>query len=628
MLKKVLCVVLALVLSLGTLSVIGSAATASDLATALASLPDDYNAQFYNDKTVAAIAAAKQAAATAATASEIDAATALCEEAYALVTETDVDDFDGEYFVNRDESKAWFNYNISTDNIANVPAGGTFDVTVSLKSNYYMTVLYLPIAYDADVFTVTNISYSDEMTEMFTITNPNHNWLWYEGTERPDYTPMEWNYALSDGRMVKEKYQIFMQIAYQKSDLNIKESWMPAEETEMYTVTFQVKEDATAADGKIFADSTWIASYFEYETDPVYYEQVLLLPRAYSINCWERYEVYDGRTIFGSEFPDVQANFDHTGIFGGKNAETYTSTDIYGQTVEANGAVITIPIGEEVIPADYTNLDAALATAATYDNADGKYTEASFKALTDAVDAGNAVARDLTEADQAIVDNAAAAINDAIAKLEEVVIIVSPIKNATTTRTALVGNFAYIDVVVDGTPEKLRFVDASNTTYTLTKDNALVTAVVDNGDGTQTWTIKKRVSADSEALTIFAKYEETGWDPAGYPFTLVAEEPEVDDRLVSCDIVDDVDGVMYAGVHAITVKTGLDVTKVQFKKGANTWTYTAENATVVEEDGGLTWTINMNFSNCGDNTYDIRTRTAKSAFASTGSTLDVLVYAV
>ena len=84
MAKKVLSVVLALVIALGVCAVAVSAATTSELNEILASLPDDYNARFYNDKTVDAISAAKTAAAAAIASgsqSDIDNAYALCEAA-------------------------------------------------------------------------------------------------------------------------------------------------------------------------------------------------------------------------------------------------------------------------------------------------------------------------------------------------------------------------------------------------------------------------------------------------------------------------------------------------------------------------------------------------------------------
>jgi hypothetical protein len=75
-------------------------------------------------------------------------------------------------------------------------------------------------------------------------------------------------------------------------------------------------------------------------------------------------------------------------------------------------------------PCDYTALDAAIAAAeAMGDNADHQYTAATYEALQDAIAAGQAVDRDLYDDDagvnQGIIDDAAQAINDAIAALTE-----------------------------------------------------------------------------------------------------------------------------------------------------------------------------------------------------------------
>lgn len=70
--------------------------------------------------------------------------------------------------------------------------------------------------------------------------------------------------------------------------------------------------------------------------------------------------------------------------------------------------------------ADYTELDKALEAAKALLNGDTSiYTDDSVKTLTDAVAAGDAVSRDLLEADQAIVDAAAAAINAAMPLTEK-----------------------------------------------------------------------------------------------------------------------------------------------------------------------------------------------------------------
>jgi len=66
--------------------------------------------------------------------------------------------------------------------------------------------------------------------------------------------------------------------------------------------------------------------------------------------------------------------------------------------------------------ANYTALEAALATAANVDA--NAYTAASYATYADAVAAGNAVDKNLTTDDQATIDNAVAAINNAYAGLE------------------------------------------------------------------------------------------------------------------------------------------------------------------------------------------------------------------
>ena len=70
---------------------------------------------------------------------------------------------------------------------------------------------------------------------------------------------------------------------------------------------------------------------------------------------------------------------------------------------------------------------------------------------------------------------------------------------------------------------------------------------------------------------------------------------------------------------------GAGVYKVQLYKGGNTWTYTANNATVDYVDGNKVWTIDMNFAQLGDQSYSIRVRTLQSAFEFSDKTINVEV---
>lgn len=98
----------------------------------------------------------------------------------------------------------------------------------------------------------------------------------------------------------------------------------------------------------------------------------------------------------------------------------YSLNENYQAQVDAYAAAIreaTAKMEEVVVEyADYTALIDAIAAAANYAAED--YTAASYKALADAVTAGNAVDKNLLAAEQAIVDDAAKAITDAIAALK------------------------------------------------------------------------------------------------------------------------------------------------------------------------------------------------------------------
>lgn len=626
MLKKVLCVVLSLVLALGAVSVAAFAATADELAEAVAKLPNEYNARFYNDETTAAIEAARAAAAAATTQDEIDAAYALCEEAYALATETAIDDFDAEYFSNRDESKGVVNYNISTDTTKLQP-GDTFSVTLSIKTNFYFGNASVALCYDKEVFEfqgtenhVSELKYYDPNTNTLDRTD------YYDG-----WVPMEWYYEDANGVSAFEKYAIATCVVNNNVATAVKDetlTFYPETETDLLTFNFKVADDAEDGTAKLFVDDTIGFHYFEYETDYDFYQQILgftrgwdriLMPSTSSTNL-------SGNTLIsGAEPIDVQAQFDQTIVFGGENATTYTSTTYGTQTVAVNGAAINMEIATST-PADYTGLDAALAEAAKYDAAD--WTEATYSVLKDAVAAGKACARDLTDESQATIDALEADIYDAIAGLKRQTAADCPITvvaNVGETRYAKVSSF---NVTVSGNPTKLRFVDTDGNSFTYTRDHANVTAITTNDDGTETWNINFTPYKTVEDYEVYVKYAETGWYASPYYYEMIASNTDVEDnRFVSYDVADDYEGVIYAGTYDVTIVTGLDVNKVQLVNGKNTWTFNADNASYVDANGVRTWTVSMNFAQYGEQSYAIRTRTFKTAFADTGASIDLLVYA-
>lgn len=186
-----------------------------------------------------------------------------------------------------------------------------------------------------------------------------------------------------------------------------------------------------------------------------------------------------------------------------------------------------------------------------------------------------------------------------------------------------VGDVANLDVAVVGNPTKIRFIDSENNSITYTPDSKNVHTITDNGDGTVTWNLDINVLNEKETYSVYAKFEETGWNIESGIVTLTAQPFDASYHSTEFEVISD--GVIYNGVNTMTVKTGLDVSKVQLYKNGNTWTYTADNATIAEENGVKVWTIKMNFSQLGDQTYNVRTRSKKTAFEIV-DTLNLTVY--
>ena len=194
-----------------------------------------------------------------------------------------------------------------------------------------------------------------------------------------------------------------------------------------------------------------------------------------------------------------------------------------------------------------------------------------------------------------------------------------PVISAQTVTPAIIGETAQVNVTVKGSPLAIRFVDENTTT--INREDA---QIVENDDNTETWTVNLLVNKEEQQLMVFAK-DETGWLEQGTEFTLNAKVIVYSTEIKDFAFEESLDGVIYNGVNTITLTTANGITKVQLMQNGNTWTFNETNSEVTEIDGQKYWTIKMNFCDLGDNTFDIRVRSAKTAFEFSQK-LDVTVY--
>ena len=278
--------------------------------------------------------------------------------------------------------------------------------------------------------------------------------------------------------------------------------------------------------------------------------------------------------------------------------------------------------------ADYTALDAAIADFD--DSAAADYKADTWTAYANAVAAGNALSRDLTADEQATVDAAAKDITDAKAALEKNAVV-----SATETVIPTVGEKATIDVVVEGSPAKIGL--SGDTTFTFDRADA---EIVNNADGTETWTVTVAANKVSADYTVLAQY--ANWTDDGVALTVTAKAADELDLAVYSIVVPDMylddgePGVILKGKHKVIVTTGLDVYKIQFVdtrgkiENGSTYTYACDGtggaATCERQGDRLVWTFDHAFGPLGEWTMPVRTRATTTTFATVdGVALSALV---
>ncbi|MCQ2479410.1 MAG: FIVAR domain-containing protein [Clostridia bacterium] len=620
MTKKVLSVVLALILVFSIGSIAASAATSTaDLQALVDQLPTRYNAHFYNDATEATILKALDAAEAAIASgsqSDIDAAYALCEEAFdvAYTWKTIINPYteeDQDVIVNRDESKAiadvYYSTNVAGDELQ---PGDEFQVTYSIKTNFYIQVMSTGFVYDRTKFEYVpdSIKTSDAAKGKFVLHPlfPYDRWEYgygFDGVDKPDQIdfrryPETWDVSKFD------QYAFFE--ATYGVDPHTSQFTMPEEKMDLYTITLRVKDDAKVGEtGKIYGDNevcgtkeNWLIGMYEYP--------VVSFHRAYGPNL-----------------------FDTVAELDGVQKETWAVVDLdsyCGQTINFNGNMEfkIVPKGE----VDYTALKAAIAEKETLDAYD--YTPESWAAYEEAVKAGEE--KGLVARSQETVDSYTQAITDARNALKPYEQD-SEIISIKALEIPEMNTDVDLEVLVSMPVTKLRFVDSKGSTLTYSSTSDLVTDIINNEDGTQTWLLKCPLRKIVEYYDVYVKDGQV-WSDKVYKYRL-ADGYCTEGTLFSYKIADntekggfDTDNMINYGAHDIIVEAGNGVTKIQLVFNGATTTFSSTNAQIERMGDYSVWTINYKFAKKGEGlVYDFNARTAKTSFEKSelSAVVDVLV---
>ncbi len=283
--------------------------------------------------------------------------------------------------------------------------------------------------------------------------------------------------------------------------------------------------------------------------------------------------------------------------------------------VDAATTAITDAIAGLKEKASYAVLNDALAAAAGYNK--NAYTPASWAVLEAAVNAGKDVAADLSTDDQAIIDDAAAAITDAIAKLEEKV-VTSTITEVAYDKSLDTHNT--FTVTVDGRPAMVQFIEMDGGTRTYDRYNKNVTIKSYNAAGEEVsnlsrdlayevWTINTNlIGPDVKARAKYLTGTSYVWDKETFDFTVELLEPVYDADVRS--ITPAATSGSKKGAVTTVVVVGPDAQALRFKMAdGSTTTYSADKATVLE-NGDLEFTGKAWMNAEGVNTITVQAKVA------------------
>ncbi len=272
----------------------------------------------------------------------------------------------------------------------------------------------------------------------------------------------------------------------------------------------------------------------------------------------------------------------------------------------------------------YEKLEQALVDYATPEHPEFYYTPDSWKEYVDAkaaaVDANENRPSPLpaaTEANQAEVDTYATALEDAYKALTPVggahVISVTPLQEVYD-----VDDTINLSILVDCVATKVQIIRANGATATYPRDHASVVSITDNGDGSETWVISRRIY--EKEYTEYAKARVGKvWDTGVVAFDLecTGEDYSVKSLEITLD-GEEVTNVLDTDLVTTTIVTGPAATKVRMVEASTGETITLTSPAYVNEDGTKVWILVRQFRMIKTYELDVCSKSKTSAMTDSG----------
>ena len=242
----------------------------------------------------------------------------------------------------------------------------------------------------------------------------------------------------------------------------------------------------------------------------------------------------------------------------------------------------------------YEKLEKAIADYGEAPEADFYYTPETWaayqEALTAAVDANENRPEPLPAANdnnQAAVDALADALADAFNKLEAAechVISVTPLQESYS-----IGDVINLEVLVEGTASKIQLIREDGVTFTCERTAEAIKSITDNGDGTETWIVARRIYKNSSTEYAKARMGKI-WDTGVVPYDLECSKPDYAVRSVEITVNGEAaTTASNKDILVVTIVTGPAATKVRFIDPVTGNTMTLSNPTAINDDGTKIW---------------------------------------